>query len=32
VEGDVLRALSPEERATLNDLLGRALEGVKPTS
>jgi DNA-binding MarR family transcriptional regulator len=31
VEGDVLRGLSPDERATLNDLLGRALDGVRPS-
>jgi DNA-binding MarR family transcriptional regulator len=29
IEGDVLAALSPEERATLNDLLSRALEGTR---
>jgi uncharacterized membrane protein len=28
---DVLRALTPDERATLNDLLARALEGVRPS-
>jgi DNA-binding MarR family transcriptional regulator len=29
IEGDVLGALSAEERATLNDLLARALDGAK---
>jgi DNA-binding MarR family transcriptional regulator len=32
VEGDVLRALTPDERVTLNDLLGRALDGVSAKS
>jgi DNA-binding MarR family transcriptional regulator len=31
VEGDVLRALTPDERATLNDLLARALDGGRPS-
>ena len=29
IEGDVLGALSPDERATLNDLLSRALDGSR---
>jgi DNA-binding MarR family transcriptional regulator len=29
IEDDVLGALSPEERATLNDLLSRALDGTR---
>ncbi len=31
IENDVLRALDAEERATLWELLGRALQGAEPT-